>query len=253
MPTSFYKKFVYIICLLIVLPLKSAWAFNLPSHEEVLNAHPEIVLEEIIKDLPQSASLDNPALQLVNRDNPLEEEMWIDFVYSNEGLPFNYMAYESYYSLMSAGLEAGFSYSNVSAYRSMNEQAINRENRIQSYLNEGLSYDEALYWTNAYYAPVDASEHLTGLALDLLGYDWTSIGGGLHGDYGYQASAIWLADHAHEHGFILRYPEGRTDVTGYNYEPWHFRYVGQDHAQFIYDHNLVLEEYLALIAYRDSL
>lgn len=173
--------------------------------------------------------------------------MSIDFAYTYEGFPIHPLAYQAYLDLIVTGRQAGHYFSILSAYRSMAYQASLRENQMQSYLYQGYSYDEAQYWTDLFLAPADASEHSTGLAIDILGDDWTSIGGGLTVDYAYQASAGWLAQHAHEFGFILRYPEGKTDITGYHYEPWHFRYVGQDHAKYIYENQLTLEEYLSLI------
>lgn len=70
--------------------------------------------------------------------------------------------------------------------------------------------------------------------------------------YQYEPSAQWLAENAHHYGFILRYLEGKTDITKINFEPWHFRYVGVEHAEFIHKHGLVLEEYIALIQERDN-
>ena len=55
----------------------------------------------------------------------------------------------------------------------------------------------------------------------------------------------WLKDNAHQYGFILRYPADKTEITGYDFEPWHFRYVGRYHATQIYEQGLCLEEYLA--------
>ena len=61
------------------------------------------------------------------------------------------------------------------------------------------------------------------------------------------ATGKWLHKHGHEYGFILRYPKGKQKITGYNYEPWHFRYVGVDVArQFPSDNRLTLEEFLGL-------
>ena len=54
----------------------------------------------------------------------------------------------------------------------------------------------------------------------------------------------WVAENAHRFGFIIRYPQGRTAETGYEYEPWHLRYVGVDAATYIYENNLILEDYL---------
>ena len=57
----------------------------------------------------------------------------------------------------------------------------------------------------------------------------------------------WLAENSWKYGFILRYPKEKSDVTGIVYEPWHYRYVGKDSAREIYEQNICLEEYLALI------
>ena len=56
----------------------------------------------------------------------------------------------------------------------------------------------------------------------------------------------WLKEHAHEYGYILRYTKGKEDITGYTYEPWHYRYVGVDIATKIHDENLTFEEYYVL-------
>lgn len=57
----------------------------------------------------------------------------------------------------------------------------------------------------------------------------------------------WFMEHCSEYGFILRYPKEKVDVTGINYEPWHFRYVGQEAARFMSEHNLTLEEFYLLL------
>lgn len=85
------------------------------------------------------------------------------------------------------------------------------------------------------------SEHQTGLCMDITNLD--------HVDdendkaLGESKEGIWLKDNAHQYGFILRYPENKTDITGYNYEPWHFRYVGVEVATKIYEKDIALEEY----------
>ena len=62
--------------------------------------------------------------------------------------------------------------------------------------------------------------------------------------YGNTAEGKWLAKNAHKYGFIIRYPKGKEDITGYEYEPWHLRYVGKDAAAEIYSRGVTLEEYL---------
>lgn len=247
------------VCLLMGLTLffcqavKAESNYILPDVKEVEATNSQADLDKLINDLPDSAHLEDPFLILINSDNPSYEDSAPELVYTADGQPYSALIVEYFESLLQAAAEEGHIFSVVSGYRSMTEQENNRQARINSYLSEGLSQEEAMYWTNLYYAPVDASEHLTGLAIDMLGSDWTSIGGGLSGDYGYYDSAVWLADHAYLFGFILRYPEGKTDITGYNYEPWHIRYVGPDHAEYIHKHGITLEEYLSLINEKERL
>jgi len=81
-----------------------------------------------------------------------------------------------------------------------------------------------------------ASEPQTGLAIDM------SVEAGQSDELGMQLAAI-----APQYGFILRYPEGKSNITGVDFEHWHYRYVGVENAQYMQKHNLVLEEYIALL------
>lgn len=96
---------------------------------------------------------------------------------------------------------------------------------------------------DTYSAQPGHSEHQTGLAFDL---------GNTEGSDDFLESfedtkeGQWLARHAHEYGFIIRYPKGKSDITGYQYEPWHLRYLGKETATKVYESGLTLEEYLGL-------
>lgn len=81
------------------------------------------------------------------------------------------------------------------------------------------------------------SEHETGLAFDVTAY-------GSENGFDKTEQFEWLLENCWDYGFILRYPEGKEDITGITYEPWHYRFVGVNHAQIIRDNNLTLEEYL---------
>ena len=85
------------------------------------------------------------------------------------------------------------------------------------------------------------SEHQTGLAYDLIGEDYTLK---YKIDFSKSKEYKWLIDNAYKYGFVLRYPEGKKDITGVSFAPWHFRYVGIDLAKILHDQNLTLEEYL---------
>lgn len=88
-----------------------------------------------------------------------------------------------------------------------------------------------------YSARAGYSEHQTGLAFDV---------NQVNDSFASTPQASWLAAHAHEYGFIIRYPQGKEDVTGYQYEPWHLRYLGVETATAVYESGLCLEEYLGI-------
>ncbi|GIN72070.1 hypothetical protein J14TS2_25450 [Bacillus sp. J14TS2] len=84
------------------------------------------------------------------------------------------------------------------------------------------------------------SEHQTGLAIDLSGISAECV---IEDCFADTAEAKWIADHAHEYGFIIRYPKDKENLTGYMYEPWHIRYIGKDLAKEIVEQDITLEEY----------
>lgn len=84
------------------------------------------------------------------------------------------------------------------------------------------------------------SEHQTGLAFDL---------NSLEQSFGETKEGIWLADHCMEYGFIIRYPAGKEEITGYMYEPWHIRYIGEEKAKLVAESGLCLEEYFGISSY----
>ncbi|EGK13384.1 D-alanyl-D-alanine carboxypeptidase [Desmospora sp. 8437] len=84
------------------------------------------------------------------------------------------------------------------------------------------------------------SEHQTGLAMDIT---CSAVGFKLNRSFAQTREGRWVAEHAHQHGFIIRYPEGKEEITGYTYEPWHLRYVGKKMATELKRKNLTLEEY----------
>ncbi|MCK8828491.1 M15 family metallopeptidase [Natroniella acetigena] len=120
----------------------------------------------------------------------------------------------------------------VSAYRSYQ-----RQEEIFSYNVRRRGKELA----NKYSAQAGHSEHQTGLAIDLSS---PSIDYGLSQSFAQTKEGKWLARYAADYGFIIRYPQGKEDITGYQYEPWHIRYVSVEHATTISNRNLTLEEYL---------
>ncbi|MGB4614146.1 MAG: M15 family metallopeptidase [Erysipelotrichaceae bacterium] len=97
---------------------------------------------------------------------------------------------------------------------------------------------------NKYSAKPGQSEHQTGLAADISDASGANY---LKQSFKDTPEGIWLKDNAHNFGFILRYPEGKEEITGYMFEPWHFRYVGIEEATKIYNSNLTFEEYYNIL------
>lgn len=124
----------------------------------------------------------------------------------------------------------------VSGYRSYK-----RQQTIFSYWANKEGAENA----NKFSARPGESEHQTGLAIDV---SCSAINYKLQEKLGALKEGIWLKDNAHKYGFIIRYPKDKTNITEYNYEPWHIRYVGKDIATYIYENNLTLEEFYKLIS-----
>ncbi len=116
------------------------------------------------------------------------------------------------------------------------------DNSIAKFVRGGMSYKDAFFKTKEEIALTGASEHHTGLAVDIVGKNHQ----GLDKSQASTKEAIWLNEHAAEYGFILRFPQDKVEITGISYESWHFRYVGEEAAKFMKENNLCLEEFVEL-------
>ena len=178
----------------------------------------------------------NPSdiLVLVNKNNKLSSNyipkdlIKLDINYSHDEKFLRKEAALSFYKLSSDAKKLGYKIIVVSAYRSYDYQ----DRLFSEYVvNKGLDY--ALMCS----AKPGHSEHQTGLSIDVEGSNL---------DYDLFAESKefnWMKNNAHKYGFILRYPKGKEHITGFKYEPWHYRYVGKDVASYIYKNNITLEEY----------
>ncbi|MCJ8006595.1 D-alanyl-D-alanine carboxypeptidase family protein [Lederbergia wuyishanensis] len=119
----------------------------------------------------------------------------------------------------------------VSGYRSYNRQVAILNNEI-----ERVGKDQAMQAV----AIPGKSEHQTGLAMDISSESVQYL---LTDNFGETKEGKWLKENAHHFGFILRYPKDKEGITGYQFEPWHFRYVGEKNAQIMYKNNWTLEEF----------
>ena len=175
--------------------------------------------------------LEDPAV-LVNKYHPLPA----DYVPELEPLGSSYgsgalapAAAQAFRQMADAARLEGVSLRSVSAYRSYATQ----ERLYRDYLSQGSQR-----WVDTFSARPGHSEHQTGLALDI------NVAR-ISAHFEDTAEFAWLQEHCAEYGFILRYPEGKDDLTGYRFEPWHYRYVGTEIAQACTEGELTLEEYTA--------
>ena len=121
----------------------------------------------------------------------------------------------------------------LSIYLSSGFRSYETQNRI--YNNYVSNYGQSS--ADTFSARPGHSEHQTGLAIDVNSID---------DSFADTPEAEWLASHAHEYGFIIRYPKGKESITGYKYEPWHIRYLGVEKATEVYNSGLTLEEFLGI-------
>lgn len=133
--------------------------------------------------------------------------------------------------------DIGITLKAVSGYRSYARQETIYNNKLERVHGSVEKADE-------YVARPGASEHQTGLVMDV-GQKSDKVN--LTGGFGATKGGKWVAEHCWEYGFIIRYQKGWEEITGYEYEPWHVRYVGKENARRIYEQEMPLEEYLQIV------
>ncbi|MBR1692858.1 MAG: M15 family metallopeptidase, partial [Lachnospiraceae bacterium] len=145
--------------------------------------------------------------------------------------------------MLKAARDDGVSLIICSPYRDLNRQEVLFNRKIKAYMKQGMSYLEAYQISSQAVTVPGASEHQLGLAIDFLTNNYSSLNEG----FADTPAGKWLAEHGCEYGFILRYPKGKEYITGIEFEPWHYRYVGKEAAMQITQQNLTLEEFVDLL------
>lgn len=145
---------------------------------------------------------------------------------TKEGISVHIGLLDDLISLMNAAQRNGISLTITSGYRSYDRQEALFHSLKQKNIKKGLSASEAEKETSLYCAYPGHSEHQLGTALDIIADGQKTLKHTAENKRAWQ----WLAAHAEEYGFVLSYPEGKTECTGYAYEPWHFRWIGKKYA-----------------------
>lgn len=174
-------------------------------------------------------------LILVNNENSIPYGYTPELMELSNGIRIDTRIYPDLQRMFDDARNVGI-YPIVSeGYRTHEEQKKMMSDKVESFISEGYSKHEAKKLAREWVAVAGKSEHEIGLALDI------------NADQSYSTDTEvydWLAENAYKYGFILRYPPDKEYITGIDYEPWHYRYVGTETATEIHDKNITLEEYL---------
>lgn len=173
---------------------------------------------------------------LINANNPIPDDFLPNLADIGNGYQFDKDAMPALQALMRDAKAQGLFLQVISAYRSHSSQTRNFNNKVEEYKSMGFSDEDAYRETALYIAVPGTSEHSVGLAVDL---------NSIEESFENTAEFLWLYQNCANYGFILRYPKNKVNITGIAYEPWHYRYVGTNHAKEIMSQKICLEEYLA--------
>jgi D-alanyl-D-alanine carboxypeptidase len=181
------------------------------------------------------------AFVLICRDNPLPADFEVVLASiedEEDWLRIDERAVGYAEAMLEASRRDGLSIVVIEGYRTIERQREIYERRINYYLNMGLSEVHAVLVAETEVARPGASEHNAGLALDFASSN--------RDVYLFEDSAefAWLIENSWQYGFILRYPDNALHITGFIYEPWHFRFVGVERAREITESGLTLEEFI---------
>ena len=179
-------------------------------------------------------------LTLVNFENTIPEDWKGNLVQLNNGQSVDRRIYDDLIAMLQAAKSEGVNPLICSSYRTNEKQEQLYQNKVSEYLSQGYSKveasDKAAFWV----ARPGTSEHQLGLAVDIVSTKNQRLDRSQENTVEQQ----WLIQNSWKYGFVLRYPTNKNSITGVGYEPWHYRYVGKEHAKKINELGVCLEEYV---------
>lgn len=175
-------------------------------------------------------------LILVNSDHYIPKNYQIELYQLSNGVYIDSRIYPDLQQMFDDARNEGIYPIVGEGYRTHEEQQKMMDDKIDSFIIQGYSKKEAKKLAKEWVAEPGTSEHELGIALDI---NAEKSGSSSNWDV-----YSWLAENAYKYGFILRYPQSKEYITGIDYEPWHYRYVGKESALEIYTQQITLEEYL---------
>ena len=227
----------YILLVLSVLLIIVGLKMVIGNWTTVAGAAENTIFSEMLgENVSANEQGDDWQLLLVNSWNPIPEGYKPELTELWNGESVDSRIYPDLQAMFDDARAAGLEPYVTSGYRTDQVQQSLMDEEIADYTAQGYSEEEARSIAEQWVAAPGTSEHQIGLAVDISMENTGTRG----------ASDVWkwLMDHSYKYGFILRYPEDKTDITGISYEPWHYRYVGKEAAKEIYRRGVCLEEYL---------
>ena len=194
-------------------------------------AYPSAVDEQ-----PEASNESDWDLILINGDNLVPSDYQVELTQLSNGKSVATRIYPNLQKMFDDARSAGIYPIVREGYRTSAEQEALMIEKVAAFEAEGNSKEQAQELAKGWVAVPGTSEHQLGIAIDI------------NGDGANSASEVvydWLANNAHKYGFILRYPSDKVEITKTQFEPWHYRYVGEKAAGEIYSRGICLEEYLA--------
>lgn len=180
-------------------------------------------------------------LVLVNKDHPLSEDYDVKMkTLDNSDKVVAEVIIQDLQNMLADGTGEGLRFCIASAYRSAERQQEILDQDIKKLKDKGMTEEEAYAQATRTVMPAGYSEHETGLAVDIVALSNQLLDDSQENT----PETQWLHDNCDKYGFILRYPKEKTEITGIDYESWHYRYVGKEAAAYMKKHDLTFEEYL---------
>lgn len=211
---------------------------NYSADEILADYNPEDL--ELLEEESGEVSAEDWSLLLVNNRHPIPEDYEFTLGTIRGSLQCDERIIPPFLNMLQAAKEDRISLEVCSPYRTLDRQEYLFDRKIKRYMNRGMSYMDAYKLSARVVNVPGTSEHQIGLALDIYTDSYKTLDEG----FGETAAGKWLRENCAEYGFILRYPKGKEYITGIEYEPWHFRYVGKTAAKEIMEQGLTLEEYV---------
>ena len=221
------------LLLFLVLVILGSWIFR--NGAELITQEENPILDTLQIGINQADTSSDWNLILVNRTHRIPKNYEMELTELSNGQKVDSRIYPELQAMFDAARADGLQLFVREGYRTSEEQQQILDEKIAAFENEGNSRKEAKELAKEWVAVPGTSEHELGLSVDINANTSVSSRDSVY---------TWLAENAHSYGFIKRYPSDKTEITGINNEPWHYRYVAKETAEEIKEKGVCLEEYI---------